>query len=53
MLVCHTCGETSSTGEGWRAYMTDFEAEPEVGIFCTGCAEREFDPTPWWHPEDA
>jgi hypothetical protein len=32
--------------------MTDFEAELEVGIFCAGCAEREFDSTPWCRPDD-
>ena len=53
MLVCQACGDESPTGRGWRAYVTDFEGEAEIGIFCSDCAEREFDPTPWHDPEDA
>jgi len=53
VLVCRACGDESPTGRGWRAYVTDFEAEPELGIFCENCTEREFDPTPWHDPEDA
>jgi hypothetical protein len=52
VLVCQACGDETSTGKGWRAHMTDFETEPEIGIFCGSCAESEFDATPWYDPDE-
>jgi hypothetical protein len=39
-LVCLEC-RLMSAGEapGWRAYLT---FDGEIGIYCPGCAEREF-----------
>lgn len=45
MLVCTECGAESegSARDGWRAFLTDGEKEPEtVALYCPDCAEVEF-----------
>ncbi len=43
--VCAECGEVADEdAKGWRALFlrSQPEDQPEVGVFCPGCAEREF-----------
>ena len=47
-LRCVECGDTTTDGIGWRAYLTalpDDAAGSDVGlaILCPECAAREFD----------
>ena len=39
VLECIECGERDDRGVGWRAYL---DADDEVWIYCSDCAEREF-----------
>jgi len=49
LLRCVECGlESDQLAIGWRAYVTDEEAEESrILMFCPRCAEREFGPFGW------
>jgi hypothetical protein len=45
ILRCIECRRESASGRRWRAYLAhdpDDDDPPEVAVFCTSCAEREF-----------
>jgi hypothetical protein len=42
-LVCIECGGRSPAGaEGWKAYLGGIPNDGEIGVYCPGCASREF-----------
>ena len=41
VLECIECGARSEEGQGWKAYL--YEETPEVLVYCTKCAQREFE----------
>jgi ribosomal protein S27E len=38
-LECLECGEVSTEGRGWKAFLDE---EHELLVYCAACAEREF-----------
>jgi hypothetical protein len=43
-LTCVECGhvQQAPVARGWMAYLTIYETEPEVVVYCPECDEREF-----------
>jgi hypothetical protein len=41
VLICEKCERVTTTGGGWRGYLTD-DDPPEVAFYCPRCAQREF-----------